>query len=162
MSDDGSDDNDCHSTSAPCSNLQTVLDRAANGADIYVTSNTLSLNFRIDNILTAIGRLKCCIINSSLSYTLRSYHNSTINLTCSGMFYYFYGFILCWLTTLIGISYYNKIKIISHWSLTFIKAKPVCNFKLKNNNLFCDLKHDFRQYDGLVPLFVMVGILCSC
>ena len=38
VSDDGSDDSDCHSASAPCRNLQIVLDRAANGADIYVTS----------------------------------------------------------------------------------------------------------------------------
>ena len=32
VSDDGSDDNDCHSASTPCRNLQTVLDRATDGA----------------------------------------------------------------------------------------------------------------------------------
>ena len=43
VSDDGSDDNDCHSASAPCRNLQTVLNNATDGADIYVTFDTLSL-----------------------------------------------------------------------------------------------------------------------
>ena len=44
MSDYGSDENDCHSVSAPCRSLQTVLNRAADGADIYVTSDTLSID----------------------------------------------------------------------------------------------------------------------
>ena len=46
VSDDGSDNNDCHSESAPCKNLQTVLDRATDGADIYVTSRTFSLQIQ--------------------------------------------------------------------------------------------------------------------
>ena len=46
MSDGGSDDNDCCLGSTPCRNLQTVLDRARDGAHIYVTSPTLSLDVR--------------------------------------------------------------------------------------------------------------------
>ena len=85
MSDDGSDDNDCHSASAPCRNLQTFLDRAADGADIYVTSNTLSLDFNTKHMDGWID----CVINSRISYTLRSYHNETIYMTCSaGMYVY--------------------------------------------------------------------------
>ena len=88
LSDDGSDDNDCHSVSAPCRNLQTVLDRATDGADIYVTSKTLSLD--IGYFYLGFQFYKC-VINSSLSYTLRGYENSTINVTCSGtcLFLYF-------------------------------------------------------------------------
>ena len=82
MSDDGSDDNDCHSTSAPCRNLQTVLDRATDGADIYVTSPTLSMDF--------IMKYLECVIKSSLSYTLRSLYNSAIKVTCSGMYVYLF------------------------------------------------------------------------
>ena len=92
MSDDGSDDNDCHSVSTPCRNLQTVLDRARDGADIYVTSNTLSLDFVIMEVRYTTGifitERDTCVINSSLSYTLRSYHNATIKVTCPRMFYY--------------------------------------------------------------------------
>ena len=44
VSDGGSDQNDCHTESTPCRNLQTVLGRAADGAAIYVTSTTLSLD----------------------------------------------------------------------------------------------------------------------
>ena len=80
MSDDGSDDNDCHSVYAPCRNLQVVLDRATDGADIYVTSHTLSLDY--------IKKGWHCITNSSLSYTLKSLYNSTIKLTCEGMYVY--------------------------------------------------------------------------
>ena len=82
VSDDGSDDNDCHSTSAPCRNLQTVLDRATDGADIYVTSPTLSMDF--------IMKYLECVIKSSLSYTLRSLYNSAIKVTCSGMYVYLF------------------------------------------------------------------------
>ena len=55
VSDFGSDDNNCHSASAPCRNLQTILDRAIDGADIYVTSNTLSLDFVINHNFWMIG-----------------------------------------------------------------------------------------------------------
>ena len=69
MSDDGSDDNDCRSESTPCRNLQTVLNRATDGADIYVTSDTLSMNGRL-----VYDRLQrpwtICTIESPLSYTI--------------------------------------------------------------------------------------------
>ena len=65
ISDEGSDQNDCHSESAPCLNLQTVLDRATDGADIYVTSDTLSLD-AVRDIFND------CVVNSSISYSIQS------------------------------------------------------------------------------------------
>ena len=73
VSDYGSDDNDCHSASASCWNLQTVLDRATDGADIYVTSDTLSL----DGF--------SCYISSPLSYTISHLHNRLFEFTYSGL-----------------------------------------------------------------------------
>ena len=69
VSDYGSDTNDCHSESAPCKNLQTVLDRAADGADIYVTSTMLSI----------------CTVNSSISFNMSGINGLGINVTCSGV-----------------------------------------------------------------------------
>ena len=91
VSDGGSDHNDCHSASAPCRNLQIILDRATDGADIYVTSDTLALNFDNDTHYYHTGNVVVwvyCIINSSLSYTLRSLSDSSIKVTCSGMYVY--------------------------------------------------------------------------
>ena len=79
VSDYGSDHNNCHSASTPCRNLQTVLDRATDGAEIYVTSPTLSLDY--------IKKDGHCIISSSLSYTLRSFYNSTIKVIGSRCMY---------------------------------------------------------------------------
>ena len=77
VSDDGSDDNDCHSASAPCRNLQTVLDRATDGADIYVTSDTLSLDGQTNGI--------SCYISSPLSYTISHLNNKMFTFTCPGL-----------------------------------------------------------------------------
>ena len=74
MSDSFSDDNDCHSTSAPCRNLNTVLIRATDGADIYVTSETLSL----DGHRNEYG----CEISSPLSYTISHLDNKLFTVTC--------------------------------------------------------------------------------
>ena len=79
MSDYGSDDNDCHSESAPCRNLQTVLDRATDDADIYVTSDTLSLNARSSY---AYWASVFCIIESSLSYTISHLNNTLFTIIC--------------------------------------------------------------------------------
>ena len=93
VSDYGSDDNDCHSASAPCRNLQTVLDRATDGADIYVTSRTLSLDeshARLEYQQTLIGNSrigydeKACRVSSNLSYTISSVRDAGANFTCSG------------------------------------------------------------------------------
>ena len=98
LSDSGSDENDCHSQSAPCKNLQTVMDRATDGADIYVTSDTLSLDAVHSNTPTEMTyfkspyspypfieeKINCCTVNTSISYTLSSIHDTTINVTCSG------------------------------------------------------------------------------
>ena len=71
VSDSGSDDNDCHSESAPCKNLQTVLDRATDGADIYVTSATLSLD---DD----------CTVTTNTSVNLQSIGGSMVDMFCGG------------------------------------------------------------------------------
>ena len=78
MSDSGSDDNDCHSVSAPCRILETVLDRATDGADIYVTSETLSLGVKpgFD------GYMNFCKVESSISYTISSYKETYFTPTC--------------------------------------------------------------------------------
>ena len=93
VSDDGSDDNDCYSESAPCKNLQTVLDRATDGANIYVTSETMSLDKVQRNVsfnialgifqetLSGLG----CIVESRISFKLSSILHSAVNITCSGM-----------------------------------------------------------------------------
>ena len=74
LSDEGSDDHDCHSEAAPCRNLQTVLDRAIDGADIYVTSETLSLDAE-------------CTIMTSTSVNMLSIRDSMVNMFCPGKLY---------------------------------------------------------------------------
>ena len=44
VSDEGSDIYNCQTESSPCKNLQTVLNRASDGAEIYVISQTISLD----------------------------------------------------------------------------------------------------------------------
>ena len=79
ISDVGSDYNDCHSAAAPCRNLQTVLDRATDGAEIYVTSDTLSLDGQTNGI--------SCWFSSDLSYTISHIDNKMFTFTCSGVYY---------------------------------------------------------------------------
>ena len=82
VSDSGSDDNDCHSESAPCRNLQTVLDRATNGVDIYITSKTLSL----DGYKTGVsGGARSCLVLSTQSYSLTGL-KGMVEFTCKGNF----------------------------------------------------------------------------
>ena len=90
VSDEGSDENNCHTESTPCRNLQTVLDRALDDADIYVTSSTLSLalfNASFWDKL-AFGKKSsmesCCMIHSNLSYALRSISGISTEIICSG------------------------------------------------------------------------------
>ena len=82
VSDDGSDNNDCHSKSAPYRNLQTVLDRATDGADIYVISQTLLLDSNINKCLYG----PYCLVDSSLSYNLYGLYGM-VQLTCKGRSY---------------------------------------------------------------------------
>ena len=92
VSDEGSDDNDCHSESAPCRNLQTVLDRATDGADIYVTSDTLSLDKILGNVSLKVElgiaqveeSVQGCIVESRISFKLRPTLHTVVNITCSG------------------------------------------------------------------------------
>ena len=92
VSDDGSDENDCHSPTVPCRNLQTVLNRAKDDADIYVTSPKLSVDKVYRNVTFILSKLSnkeslfglSCIIESGISFRLSSPFYSTIHLSCSG------------------------------------------------------------------------------
>lgn len=93
VSDDGSDRNDCNTETRLCKKLQTVLNRAADGADIYVVSKTLSSDDIHSNVWlesdprfgSQDGRLMdCCKINSSLSYSLKGFNGTQFKVTCSG------------------------------------------------------------------------------
>ena len=79
VSDDGLDNNDCHSARTPCKNLQTVLDRATDGADIYVISPTLSLGMIIKPCHIPGS---CCRVESSISYTITAYNETHFTPTC--------------------------------------------------------------------------------
>ena len=93
VSDEGSNRDNCQTESTPCKNLQTVLDRASDGAEIYVSSETLSLDLVNDTVWykmiywdwTFTG--SCCLINSSLSYTLRSINGTKTKLICSSKYF---------------------------------------------------------------------------
>ena len=94
ISDEGSDRYDCQTESTPCKNLQTVLDRASDGAEIYVTSETLSLDlvdesfwYKMAFWKLPINGKKSCLINSSLSYTLRSISGTKTNIICSSKYF---------------------------------------------------------------------------
>ena len=94
VSDEGSDQYNCQTESSPCKNLQTVLDRASDGAEIYVTSETLSLDLVYDTVWYKMSHWEtytrsgsCCLINSSLSYTLRSINGTKTNIICSSKYF---------------------------------------------------------------------------
>ena len=89
VSDYGSDGNDCQVESAPCRNLQTVLDRGTDGADIYVTSFTLSLHMVTEECLKKPRflwfknkKLTCCTVESNISYTISSYNERYFTTSC--------------------------------------------------------------------------------
>ena len=88
-----SDRDNCQTESTPCKNLQTVLNRASDGAEIYVTSETLSLDLVYDTFWykMAFRRLpvtgSSCLINSSLSYTLRTIGGTKTKLICSSKYF---------------------------------------------------------------------------
>ena len=93
VSDEGSDKYNCQTESTPCKNLQTVLDRASDGADIYITSEALSLDLVNKTVWYKIPYLdkpltgSCCLINSSLSYTLRSINGTITKIICSSKYF---------------------------------------------------------------------------
>ena len=93
VSDEGSDSDNCQTESTPCKNLQAVLDRASDGAEIYVTSETLSLGLVTDTVWYKMPYRSwaltgsCCLINSSLSYTLRSINGTKTNIICSSKYF---------------------------------------------------------------------------
>ncbi len=81
VSDEGSDANNCQTESAPCHNLQTVLNRASDGADIFVLSDTVSLN-------AVRGRIRVrdfeptCQINSSFSFSISGVNGTRFSFGC--------------------------------------------------------------------------------
>ena len=77
MSDEGSDQNDCLTESTPCQNLQSVLNRAMDGVDIYVTS---------DKLLLKRCKVSNCEVNSSLSYNIRRINSGKFNVICAGLY----------------------------------------------------------------------------
>ena len=93
VSDEGSDRYNCKTESTPCKNLQNVLDRASDGAEIYVTSQTISLDLVNDTVWYKMAFWSwaetgsSCLINSSLSYTLRSISETKTNITCSSKYF---------------------------------------------------------------------------
>ena len=93
VSDEGSDKYNCQTESTPCKNLQNVLDRASDGANIYITSEALSLNLFNKTVWYKIPYLNkpltgsCCLINSSLSYTLRGINGTKTNIICSSKYF---------------------------------------------------------------------------
>ena len=84
MSDYGSDGSDCQTESTPCKNLQTVLNRAADGADIYVTSDELSLDAVHDKFEVPWWSYldDCCEVKSSFSYSISRLNGRRFTLTC--------------------------------------------------------------------------------
>ena len=73
VSDSGSHENHCHTKSAPCKNLQTVLDRVqkmyGNGANIVVTSPVLTLASSMTN---------------KVSFTLTTVSDEYVTVTAGG------------------------------------------------------------------------------
>ena len=94
VSDEGSDRDNCQTESTPCQNLQTVLDRASDADEIYVTSETLSLDLVHDTVWykmaywgTHANTGSCCLIKSNLSYTLKSINGTKSNIICSSKYF---------------------------------------------------------------------------
>ena len=105
VSDYGSDDSDCLSESTPCRNLQTVLDRATDGADIYIISDKLSLD-HVHGVATFPHTMEvhdCCQLSSNISYSLSSLNENLVNITCIGQYDKGEGNIFPWLVQLFFI-----------------------------------------------------------
>ena len=61
-----------------------VLGKATDGADIYVTSDTLSLEGGQLQDNNEVQSVRCCLVKSSLSFAINSPDDTTVNITCSG------------------------------------------------------------------------------
>ena len=84
VSDYGSDDNDCQTESTPCKNLQTVLDRASDDADIHVSSHRLTLNAtHCQTRYPWSAGDRCCQVKSSISFNISTVNDSSFELSCS-------------------------------------------------------------------------------
>ena len=86
LSEFGSDDNDCHSEVTQCKNLQTVLDRATDGADIYVTSEKLLQRGYKEGHGTERRYYEKwkCLMDAEVSFTLRPASSQWVIVECQG------------------------------------------------------------------------------
>ena len=80
VSDNGSDVANCQTASTLCRNLQTVLNKAVDGAVIFVTSTSLNL----DGGLTDVDGTSNCVLESSVSFSIQPFNNENVEVTCSG------------------------------------------------------------------------------
>ena len=80
VSDNGSDVANCQTASTPCKNLQAVLNKAADGAVIYVTSTSLNL----DGGLIDVDGTSNCLLETSVSFSIHPFNNGNVEVTCSG------------------------------------------------------------------------------
>ena len=86
LSEFGSDDNDCRSEFTECKNLQTVLDRATDGADICVTSEMLlQRGYKKGHGTERRYYEKWkCFVNAGVSFTLRPASQQSFTIECQG------------------------------------------------------------------------------
>ena len=80
MSDNGSDVANCQTAITPCRNLQTVLNKVADGAVIFVTSSS----FNLDGGLVDVGGTSNCVVESSVSFSIQPFNNENVEVACSG------------------------------------------------------------------------------
>ena len=89
VSEEGADDNDCHSESTPCRNLRTVMDRAKDGADIYLVSDTITLvSYNLEPHQDYI--LAHWTLKSNISYRLISLIDGPVKFICRGRYFLFW------------------------------------------------------------------------
>ncbi len=70
MSDNGSDENDCHTPDLPCKSIQTVFRKASAGVHVLVASDVLTLP-------------NDCSVTSSFSFNLSSSTSDVVSFVCA-------------------------------------------------------------------------------
>ena len=82
VSDNGSDLANCQTANTPCRNLQTVLNKAADGAVISVMSTSLNL----DGVIISADHMRTsqCVLESSVSFSMQPFNNENVEVVCSG------------------------------------------------------------------------------
>ena len=169
VSNDGDDTADCQTVRSSCRNLQTVLDRAEEGAHIYVVPETLVLKsqlcllklnwfyqlFSPKDVEEEARETPCCLINSSKSYTLTGLSNSTYNISCQGWFFHqnhslLWNFHVFFPATRFCIFLSLQISRCSHYNLDHIWEELPCCRSL------CDDKKCWDWKGSTVPNLVLL------